>query len=272
MEKEKQVVTQRSEQKVQLQNGDKEEFKMKNQPNNYYISRKLKLLKSFDKTASLVRDSVVSGYGSDFADTLYTEVRQVYEELIPEMPYDDDAMNRTFLTITTQELAVYKVMKKYGKTAGEAWEICHDALRMRMKKFPKVVRWFAKQIWFSNLVKNKTRKENIAKMQKEPSADYLMKFVEGDGKNFDFGADWVACGNLKFVQDQGAEEFAPYACMSDIALSDAWGWGLIRTETLADGCERCDFRFKKGGKTRISSRTPEVQATIEKIAGREAAG
>ena len=242
---------------------------MKNQPNSYYISRKSKLLKSFDKTASLVRDSVVSRYGSDFADTLYTEVRQVYEELIPEMPYDDDAINRTFLTITTQELAVYKVMKKYGKTAGEAWEICHDALRTRMKKFPKVVRWFAKQIWFSNLVKNKTRKETIAKMQKEPNADYLMKFVEGDGKNFDYGVDWVACGNLKFLQDQGAEEFAPYACMSDIALSDAWGWGLIRTETLADGCERCDFRFKKGGKTQISSKTPEVQATIEKIKKKE---
>ena len=57
--------------------------------------------------------------------------------------------------------------------------------------------------------------------------------------------------------------------MSDIALSDAMGWGLIRTETLADGCERCDFRFKKGGKTRISSKTAEVQATIEKISKKE---
>jgi len=69
--------------------------------------------------------------------------------------------------------------------------------------------------------------------------------------------------------DQGAEEFAPYVCMSDIALSDAMGWGLIRTGTLADGCETCDFRFKKGGKTQISSKTPEVQATIEKIKKKE---
>ena len=242
---------------------------MKNQHNNYYISRKLKLLKSFEKTASLVRSSVVSNYGSDFADTLYREVRQEYEKLIPEMPYDDDAMNRTFLTITTQELAVYKVMKKHGKTAGEAWELCHDALRARMKKVPKVVRWFVKQIWFSNFTKKKTRKE-LAKMPKEPIADYVMKFVEGDGKNFDYGVDWVACGNYKFMQGQGGEEFTPYICMSDIALSDAMGWGLIRTETLADGAERCDFRFKKGGKTQISSKTPEVQATIEKIRKKEA--
>jgi hypothetical protein len=27
------------------------------------------------------------------------------------------------------------------------------------------------------------------------------------------------------------------------------GWGLRRTMTLAEGGERCDFRFKKGGET-----------------------
>jgi hypothetical protein len=60
--------------------------------------------------------------------------------------------------------------------------------------------------------------------------------------------------------------------MSDIALGNALGWGLIRTGTLAEGCETCDFRFKKGGEVQISSQTPEVQATIERIDRREAAG
>jgi len=50
-----------------------------------------------------------------------------------------------------------------------------------------------------------------------------------------------------------------------MALSDAMGWGLKRTETLADGCDKCDFRFRKGAQTEISSRTPEVQAAIEKL-------
>jgi hypothetical protein len=100
--------------------------------------------------------------------------------------------------------------------------------------------------------------------------DFEIRYVAGDGNDFDIGIDYVKCGNYKFVKDQGTEEFAPYVCMSDIALSNAMGWGLIRTETLADGCERCDFRFKKGGKTRISSKTPEVQSTIERISKKEA--
>ena len=99
--------------------------------------------------------------------------------------------------------------------------------------------------------------------------DFEIRYVAGDGNDFDFGMDYVKCGNYNFAQDHGAEEFAAYVCMSDIALSNAMEWGLIRTETLADGCERCDFRFKKGGQTRISSKTPEVQATIDKIAKKE---
>lgn len=244
---------------------------MKNLQNNHYVSHKSKLLKSFDKTASLVRDTVASRYGEDFTDTLYQETRQEFEALIPQMPYIDKraAMLRTFLFITTQELAVYKVMKRHGKTASEAWEICHDALRLRLKRVPKTVRWFAEQIYFSNIAKKRVQK-TAAQTQEQPLSGFVLKFVEGDGENFDYGVDYLECALHKFVRAQGAEEFAPYVCLSDIPLGDTFGWGVIRSETLADGCQRCNFRFKKGGETRISSPTPEVQATIEKIRKREA--
>ena len=114
---------------------------MKNQHNNYYISRKSKLLKSFDKTASFVRDAVVSLYGKGFADTLYKETRQEYEELIPQIPHIEGvraAALNSFLRITAQELTVYKVMKRHDKTAGEAWEICHDALRVSIDKMSHI--------------------------------------------------------------------------------------------------------------------------------------
>ena len=244
---------------------------MKDQQNNAYISRKSKLLKSFDRTATLVRDTVVSRYGEDFADTLYQEARQEFEALIPQMPYIDRraAMLRTFLFITTQELAVYKVMKRHGKTAGEAWEICHDGLRLRLNKVSKLVRWLAEKIYFSNFVRTRMQKIT-AQTQEQPLSGFVMEFVAGDGENFDYGVNYLECTMHKFVCEQGAAEFAPYACLSDIPLGDTFGWGVIRSETLADGCQRCNFRFKKGGKTRISSPTPEVQATIEKIRQREA--
>ena len=77
----------------------------------------------------------------------------------------------------------------------------------------------------------------------------------------------MGCGNFELVKKLGAEEFAPYVCMSDIPLGNALGWDLTRTQTLADGCDHCDFRFKKGAGMQITSKTPEVQETINGMRG-----
>ena len=82
---------------------------MKVSKQNYYVSRKPKMLKDFDKTTNLVRNSVVASYGSDFADAIYQETRQEYEALIPQIPYIEGirgSMLNSFLRITAQELAL----------------------------------------------------------------------------------------------------------------------------------------------------------------------
>ena len=77
-----------------------------------YISKKAKLLKSFDKTADLVREYAVSCYGEDLTDTLTKEAREEYEELIPQIPRVGRRMLNSFLRISAMELAVFKAMKK----------------------------------------------------------------------------------------------------------------------------------------------------------------
>ncbi len=52
-------------------------------------------------------------------------------------------------------------------------------------------------------------------------------------------------------------------------IAYALGWGLLRTQTLGDGCDYCDFRFKKGAAKQISSKTPEVQQVMERIRDKE---
>jgi hypothetical protein len=49
---------------------------------------------------------------------------------------------------------------------------------------------------------------------------------------------------------------SPYSEMLD--------WGLIRTQTLAEGAGKCDFRFKKGGPTRVA--LPASLRTIQEKA------
>ncbi len=233
----------------------------------YYTPRRRSLLQDFDKTAEHARERLASRYGDDFTHTLHLEVRQEYDGLIPEIPHIKDSRARAlnaFLRITAQELAVYRVMKRHGRSAEEAWEICHNAITARMEDYPAWKAWLLNKIMFSGLMKRRVRRR-AEKNEQLRFGNFEVRYLIGDGEDYDWGVDYVACGNYDFVKAQGAEEFAPYVCLSDMALGKALRWGLVRTETLADGCGRCDFRFKEGAGIHISSKIPAVQDTIERI-------
>ena len=229
------------------------------------------LLRDFDKTAALAKRFLVERYGENGADALYRDARANYREILPQVSWVKGArapVMNAFLGVTAQEIAVYRAVKARGGTAPEAWEICHEANRLRIQAFPKWKRWLLERFMFSGLVRRIARRRE-QKNERVRAGDFEIRYLtskgQDGGNDFDLGVDYVRCGNLELAKTLGAEAFAPYICMSDIVLSDALGWGLTRTQTLADGCSHCDFRFKKGGETHISSKTPEVQQTIERI-------
>jgi hypothetical protein len=121
-----------------------------------------------------------------------------------------------------------------------------------LKSYPRFVTRFMGGRIFSRAYVEDARRR-AAESQQRPYPDgWVAVFVEGDGKTFDYGVDYLECGICKFLASQGAPELAPYLCVADIHYSEAFGWGLQRTQTLAEGHGRCDFRFKKGGKTKVA--------------------
>jgi len=235
--------------------------------NNTQAQDSDRLLQDFDKTAELVRPFVADRFGEKDADALCRVAKEEYEKIIPQIPRIDGIRARmlnSFLRITAQEVAVYKAVKERGGTPSKAWEVCHEAIRLRMTEFPRWKRWLLGRLMYSGLVRRVVRRREERNEQAK-FGDFEVRYRTGDGSDFDIGVDYVRCGNLELAKELEAHEFAPYVCMSDIALSDALGWGLIRSQTLADGCSHCDFRFKRNAETRISSKTPEVQQAIERI-------
>lgn len=222
-------------------------------------------LRDFDRTAALVRGFLAERFGAQTADSICCDARRQYESIIPQMPTIEGARARmlnSFLRITAQEVAAYRAMKGHGLTPAQAWEFCQEAIRLRMESFPRWKAWLLRKLMFSTLAKSVVRRR-AQRGEQLRFGDFEVRYVTGNGERFDFGVDYVSCGNLELVKKLGAEEFAPYVCMSDIPLSDGLGWGLIRTQTLADGCAHCDFRFKKGADTCITSKTPAVQQTVD---------
>ena len=79
--------------------------------------------------------------------------------------------------------------------------------------------------------------------------DWVFKYVEGDGVEFEYGNDFVECGAQKLYHTHEADEFLPYFCYLDFAIDRTPGWSFTRTETLAEGYPRCNARTKRGGVT-----------------------
>lgn len=93
-------------------------------------------------------------------------------------------------------------------------------------------------------------KKMAAETQKREYAENSVAVhMEGDGVDFDFGIDFLECAIVKFYEAQGAAGFAPYLCLFDFAMWKACGLGLRRTMTIAEGHEKCDFRYGKGRET-----------------------
>ena len=60
---------------------------------------------------------------------------------------------------------------------------------------------------------------------------------------YDLGYNYFECGICKICRDEGVFERAQYLCKLDFLLADMMNAKLVRTKTLAEGAELCDFRY-----------------------------
>lgn len=128
-----------------------------------------------------------------------------------------------------------------GKSAEENYEIFRDGL-CASKLFHKVMgdaesyldpkRMPARQQWSRD--SHKRIYEN----------DWVVDILPGNGE-YDLGYDYHECGICKLCQDEGCPELAAYLCRMDYVLADIMNMKLVRTGTIAEGAEYCDFRYSR---------------------------
>ncbi len=214
---------------------------------NYYIARKPEILMQFDTHADSWRPFLANRYGDEFADAVLRKTRQQYEALIPHIPYiggDENPMTRHLVRSTTS-LVLYKVMDAWEKTAEEVGKIVYDAVEVSVRQMPSLPGPDLSAAYMAE------EKERARKSQERRySGDWVWEFVEGNGVEFDYGRDFLECGTQKLYHAHDADEFLPFYCYLDFVTHRTTGWGFARTKTLAEGDERCDFRWKKGGETK----------------------
>jgi len=214
----------------------------------YYSSRMSEILALFDDHAHAWKPLIIKHYGDKIADAIVKEAREQLKGLIPELPYiggDDKPMTHHLMRSTTS-LALYKAMKTRAKTAEETGKIIYDAVVERASNlWPRPLKTTPDDV---RRMKNQARRSQ----ERRYTGDWVREYVEGDGVQFDYGYDFFECGIQKIYHAHDADEFLPYFCFLDFPINKAYGkglWGFTRTMTLVEGHEKCNFRFKQGGKT-----------------------
>ena len=218
----------------------------------YDVQNKANLVKKHDKLVSAGRDILAARYGAALADTLIGESLAEFEKLIPELPDIGGEKNplNDNLIFSASALAFYRAMMRHGKTVYETGEILYRTMEVWVRRYPRWLRRVMGWYYLSKFNQRGVRQKAAISQQRRYPGDWVREYVEGDGHTFVWGTNYAECGIVKFLHSQGADELAPYLCLTDYALFGALGIDLERTTTLAEGGPRCDFRLKKGPATR----------------------
>ena len=220
--------------------------------NDNYLFRKKQLMKAFNKSLEFAKPAVSSWFGEEQAKQFMWEARQEYEALIPRIPYiGDNSLMLTFFFPVTRYLAVYRVLQRQGRTLEDAGRLIFLISAEEARAIPSVGRRLMEALWFSRWFRRKIQKGALKLQQRRYPGGFVLTYVEGDGREFDYGVDYSECVNCKFLQAENAFELAPYVCATDKPISELMGWGLTRPKTIADGFPVCGFRFKKSGATNV---------------------
>ena len=218
------------------------------------MDRTARLVRGFDRAARRMTGFLEARYGPVEAHVLIDRARDEYRRLIPELPDLHGRQPFTQFVITTGwSLAYYRALAESEHPEKEAGELAYALTANYVRSVPRVVGRLIGWLWFSKLFRKRLSLRAEQSQQRRQSGDFVYRYVEGGVGDFDFGVDYLECAVLTFLKSHGTPKLAPYICALDRVSSDAFGWGLTRTTTLAEGGSRCDFRFKRGGETRVAS-------------------
>jgi len=215
---------------------------------DYYIKEIPAMMEQFDEYCRMAKDVLVRYFDDSKADELIVKTRKEYEKLIPHLPFIGGAENvmTSFLTNSITVLAILRVLEEEGLELREIGKLSYDLVEH--ESTIETQEGAGDQIFQEGYLSILKHVAKESQLRRYPG-DWVLEFVEGDGKTFDYGYNVTECGIFKLFNKLGAEHFVSFICLGDYATARAAGYGFKRTQTLSNGAPMCDFRFTEGGDT-----------------------
>ncbi len=204
-----------------------------------------KALKNFKGLMGPATKVIAARFGKDFAVEVEKTTLKEFEALIPRIPYIGGRKNMlSDMPVRSGViLALYRALEKKGVPLVEFGKILEEITTAYMNRYPAPVRKMAGKLWMSAFFRRQLMKQANMSQKRNYDEDFVYEIIPGDGK-YKWGIDYTECGIVKFFKKQDEEELAKYACILDYLMFPAIGVELKRSGTIAEGCRRCDFRFR----------------------------
>ena len=221
---------------------------------SWYLENKPKIMRQVRFALRHYRRQFVAAYGKAEGEAIAGETLQRFEALLADLPYigGDENSNTRSLYMTAAWLAMYRSLQARGASVEEAARLIYLGAASFSNSFPMpwLMRLQGRRL-FSRTFQDQRRHAAAISQQRRYPDDWVFEVVEGNGRGFAFVVDYTQCGIVKYLAREGAPELAPYLCWIDYPQFAAMHLRLDRTETIAQGGQRCDFRLSRGTPARV---------------------
>lgn len=215
---------------------------------SYYQANRAQILSDFANVCAGAEKWLAPRTSGRTAKAITADAKRRFERLLPGMPDigGQDNRNQPFLVMAGWLTALYQAMREKGRSAADAGRLLYDLNAADWAALPRQRARTMGKALFSRRYLTALKKWAADSQKRRYPGDWVVRVVPGDGKTFDVGYDYTACGAVTYFRAQGVAEVAPYFCLNDFLASKAEGTGLVRTGTIAQGAALCDFRYKRG--------------------------
>jgi len=221
---------------------------------DFYVRKKSKFMRSFDERLVVVKNELYNKFDEKKSEELLSQMKAEFENILPDIPYIGGQKNPTTLVLVKcmSDLAIFRTLEKIGFSFREIGEFHYNyiiaAQNLRKEALEKAGR-DASQYPFDPVYKDYHKKLTEETQMKLYPDDWVMDYMEGDGKTYDWGWDIQECGVQKAYKKLGEEKYLPFICLGDFYEAEGLGFGFSRDQTLGFGAPLCTHRFVKNYKT-----------------------
>jgi hypothetical protein len=191
-------------------------------------------------------ETLVQTFGEGQGKALEDKIGQALTIALAEMPNVGTKEENRWaddMPAAALALAAHRVLVPAYATLEDLGAMFYRTVERQVSGLPSLLM----QVTYDEGAAKETAKRlSVFFQQKRYPENWVTTFVEGNGRDFTFGIDVAECAICKYHRAHGAPELTRYLCLIDNITMGAQGRGLVRTTTLAEGCDKCDFRFKHG--------------------------